>query len=137
MRAGTLLTFALLILVAGVAGCSRGADVVEGPDGTRLLVASGEAPRMEALGTGRLTRGEDGCLYLAGDGYQDLLVWPAGTRLADDEAAVHVPGAEPVVIGSDVELVGGGVAADERTLPELPGECMADTVFLVSSVDAG
>lgn len=137
-------TAALALPVALLAACSGdGAPAVVEADGTYLLLAAPSDGVMEARAVGTLTRGEDGCLYLDADEQHTLLVWPAGTTLDHDETAVTVPDGAPLqpwatttlVIGSDVEVGGGGVdvPADSPTsvVPEVPDACDTADVFLV------
>ena len=116
MRANVLFATALVVLVAA---CGREDEEVQ-TTGEELEVPVHE--EWEA-GMAALVRGtvqfELGCVFLVGDGYRTLVVWPPDTTATRDPFAVVLADGREIHEGDHVEGSGGGYASE----PEPPERC--------------
>ncbi len=115
---GTLLASAAVVVVAVLLGTglfpSRGPDTTGPADGTSLQIPTsqwkdGDAG-MTALAQGVLVLRTDGCLVLASDSPEMVVVWPAGFTAVARDGGAEVLGADGSVVarsGEQISLGGG------------------------------
>lgn len=134
-----MLALAACTLVA-LAGCSaeQSSDtsfraVVQRAGGSTLMAAANKpSAAADALSGGTLVHSDRGCVAIGrADGGVSVLLFPFGSKLAEDGESVDLPGTGVVRIGDRVEH-GGGVAALE-SLADVPDECRAGDDLIVWS----
>jgi hypothetical protein len=130
----------ILLGVVALSACSSGpSPSTHSEAGVTLLVAarSGEAMDMGIRATLAIT--PSGCVGLAGpDGSVRLAIWPKGSRLVENGAALRIGGDGPTVqIGDSVEAGGGSIDLPSTDYSDIPASCSPGTsVTVVTSVSA-
>lgn len=127
MRLGAVL-FTLLVLPLA-ASCGGREDATGNGEELRLPVHEEWEAGMAALVGGIVEFDEaTKCVFLVGDGYRTLIVWPPDTRATRDPLTVVLADGRQIHEGDYVEGSGGGYAVD----PDPPERCVA----AADSVDA-
>ena len=144
---GYAVCVAVPILIAAIGFTYPALPLRQGRPG-RAATGSRSSPRTgspatrcdDALVTGELVLGDDGCLRLdASDGTQVELVWPADYEATvqrvgpSDQLKVYDPDRDIVARSGDTIELGGGFGRRRRRTPASPCAPGSGEVFLVQS----
>ena len=133
--------FALVVAVLSLVGCGSDTDTgtqKSTESGATVLIGPDTNGGMDAITRGT-TELVGSCLGARQESVVYVVVWPHGTRVADDSASITV-GDHRIDLG-DTFMGGGGNMSPPYldTLPDIPADCLAaadtDEVMWVQSVD--
>lgn len=96
------------------------------------VLTSSDGAVLGAQVSGTLALTPDNCFGIGDDDEVAVVVFPVGTQIQADASGVTVPGIGDLELGDQVVGVGGGVDVTTLDDADIPPQCQADVVTVVS-----